>query len=329
MEHSVLIVDDSKLARALLKKTLTEIDNVVFFISEASNGQEALSLCRTKPFDFIFLDLTMPQMNGYEVLQQLRKEKINIPVFVVSADIQPKAKERVLELGAKAFIRKNIDTPNIKQILVEHQILIPKPTFTDDHYEVLREIINIGMGQAGAALAELLDTFVELTVPHVTIIAANQVSEIVENVMEYPGEITAVRQAFYNHLNGEAIVIYSQEGCKELGDLLGYDKTNEAISDQELLLDVGNILVGACLNGISMQLSSEHSLSFSSPSILGENTSLSSLFITHDISWKSALLLKVAFRLENRAFSSHILVFMPEQSIHYICRALDKWIEDL
>ncbi|RJP33649.1 MAG: hypothetical protein C4527_04110 [Candidatus Omnitrophota bacterium] len=200
---------------------------------------------------------------------------------------------------------------------------------SEDHYEVLREIINIGMGQAGAALAKLLDTFVELAVPNVTMIDAHQLTSVVAEVVDDPGEITAIRQAFYNQLHGEALVIYNRQGCRELADLLGYDDEDIDRSDQELLLDVGNILVGACMNGIAEQLNPGHELSFSPPSLFCENMPPDRLFSHHETSWNYALLLKVAFRLEQRAFSSHILIFMPEQSIDYLIQALDKWIEAL
>ncbi|RJP33648.1 MAG: response regulator [Candidatus Omnitrophota bacterium] len=123
MVLSVLIVDDSKLARALLKKALSGIDTIQLEITEASDGEDALRQCRENRPDLLFLDLTMPVINGYEVLQALQNEKIDVPVFVVSADIQPKAQERVFELGAKAFIRKNIDTSQIEQILKDHQVI--------------------------------------------------------------------------------------------------------------------------------------------------------------------------------------------------------------
>jgi len=53
----------------------------------------------------MFLDLTMPEMDGYEVLEALQKEDLNSFVIVVTADIQPVAQERVLKMGAIAFVK--------------------------------------------------------------------------------------------------------------------------------------------------------------------------------------------------------------------------------
>ena len=72
----------------------------------------------------MFLDLTMPEMDGYEVLETLRKEDLNCLVIVVSADIQPRAQERVLGLGAIAFIKKPVDAQKVETVLRQYGILV-------------------------------------------------------------------------------------------------------------------------------------------------------------------------------------------------------------
>jgi len=115
MVLKTLITDDSRLARTFLKKALCDIEEIE--ILEAVNGKEALELCREHQFDFIFLDLTMPEMDGYQFLEALKAENLKFFIIVVSADIQPKAKERVIELGAKTFIDKPIDFGKVLDIL--------------------------------------------------------------------------------------------------------------------------------------------------------------------------------------------------------------------
>jgi len=61
--------------------------------------------------------LTMPEMDGYEVLETVRREGLNCLVIVVSADIQPLAQERVLALGAVAFIKKSVDADKVEAVL--------------------------------------------------------------------------------------------------------------------------------------------------------------------------------------------------------------------
>ena len=92
-------------------------------ITQAANGKEALDAYHAGKADVMFLDLTMPVMDGYEVLETLKKDGLNTFVIVVSADIQPKAQERVMSLGAMAFIKKPVNTDEVTRILKEFGII--------------------------------------------------------------------------------------------------------------------------------------------------------------------------------------------------------------
>ncbi|PHS56853.1 MAG: two-component system response regulator, partial [Alteromonas sp.] len=88
MALSVLVTDDSKLSRRSVKKSLPpELD---YDISEATNGQEAIDLLAENTFDLVLLDLTMPDVDGVDVLEYLSKREQCFPnVIVISADFQP------------------------------------------------------------------------------------------------------------------------------------------------------------------------------------------------------------------------------------------------
>jgi len=111
-----LVVDDSKLARLSLVKSL-KINREEAEIFQATNGLEALELMKQEHTDIVFLDLTMPHMDGYTVLPKLLEINANAKVVVVSADIQTKAKERVIALGAQLHIQKPINADKMKEIL--------------------------------------------------------------------------------------------------------------------------------------------------------------------------------------------------------------------
>ena len=121
MAIPILVVDDSAMSRKLVIKALPQEWDVE--ISQAANGQEALTLCKSDKPQVMLLDLTMPVMDGFEVLEALKAEGLSPFVIVISADVQPKAQERVKELGAGAFLRKPIKTEEIKQVLMDHGLL--------------------------------------------------------------------------------------------------------------------------------------------------------------------------------------------------------------
>ncbi|MBF0521220.1 MAG: response regulator [Nitrospirae bacterium] len=118
MGMSIVVVDDSRSARKILCKELQELfDAADVTIEEAVNGLEALQCARSGKYDLMFLDLTMPEMDGFEVLRTIKAEGLKIKVIVLSADIQPKAQTLVRELGALEFMCKPLDCDAVLEVL--------------------------------------------------------------------------------------------------------------------------------------------------------------------------------------------------------------------
>lgn len=104
---SILIVEDEKpLSHALELK----LQHEGYDVSVASNGRECLELVDKKQFDLVLLDLIMPEMDGFQVLEELKKLSKPPVVFILSNLSQKEDEDRVLELGAKKFFIKS-DTP--------------------------------------------------------------------------------------------------------------------------------------------------------------------------------------------------------------------------
>jgi CheY-like chemotaxis protein len=121
MATNVLICDDSSFARKQMKRALPEgWDVEVHFAADGVEGVEAI---RAGKGEVVFLDLTMPNLDGYGVLEAIRREDLPAMVIVVSGDIQPDAQERVRKLGAMAFIKKPIDQEKARAVLTEYGIL--------------------------------------------------------------------------------------------------------------------------------------------------------------------------------------------------------------
>ena len=102
MGYTILIADDEPEIRNLLRLYL---ENENYQIIEAKDGREALSLLREKKPDLCLLDIMMPEMDGYHVLQELRKES-NIPVIILSAKDADSEKILGLNLGADDYLAK-------------------------------------------------------------------------------------------------------------------------------------------------------------------------------------------------------------------------------
>ncbi|MCG3692760.1 response regulator [Aliarcobacter butzleri] len=113
----VLVTDDSKMARKMVVKSLEESTIKDLEIFEAQNGQEAIDLYKEISPKIVFLDLTMPIMDGFEALKRIKEIDENAKVVIISADIQKLSMDRVRELGAFNFIKKPIDSLKMQQIL--------------------------------------------------------------------------------------------------------------------------------------------------------------------------------------------------------------------
>lgn len=121
MSLPILVVDDSAMARKMLIKSLPPDWDVE--ISQAENGVQAIEAYRAGKAAVMFLDLTMPVLDGFGVLEALRKEDLNSMVIVVSADIQPVAQERVMSMGAIAFVKKPVSSELISTVLKQYGVI--------------------------------------------------------------------------------------------------------------------------------------------------------------------------------------------------------------
>lgn len=121
MAIKLTIADDSKMSRKSIIRALPEGWDVE--IHEAQNGKEALKNYVDGLADVMFLDLTMPELDGFGVLEHLHSADARCVVIVISADIQPYAQERVHQLGAATFIQKPLDPEQLKQVLHEVGLL--------------------------------------------------------------------------------------------------------------------------------------------------------------------------------------------------------------
>jgi two-component system chemotaxis response regulator CheY len=121
MSFNVLIVDDSKSMRGVIKKIISISGVKMNQCFEAGNGKEALNVLADDWVDVIMSDINMPEMNGFELLEELQKDDLlkNIPVVVITTESSEERMQYALNLGAKGFIKKPFLPEDIKRILHE------------------------------------------------------------------------------------------------------------------------------------------------------------------------------------------------------------------
>jgi len=99
----ILIVDDSSFQRRLVRGLLTRMGHEV---SEADSGSAGLDALETEAPDLMIVDLLMPDLTGYQVLERLQWSSVATPRIVLTADVQDAARLQCLELGASHVLNK-------------------------------------------------------------------------------------------------------------------------------------------------------------------------------------------------------------------------------
>ena len=103
----ILVIEDEKPMAHALELKLTHAG---FSVQSIGNGEEGLALMEKEKFDLVLLDLVMPKMDGFGVLEEMKKKGIETPVMVQSNLAQEEDESRVKALGAKEFFIKS-NTP--------------------------------------------------------------------------------------------------------------------------------------------------------------------------------------------------------------------------
>lgn len=128
---SVLVVDDHPAIRSTMMDILNEEG---FAASQAVNGHEALDMCNENEYDFVLLDVQMPDMNGIEVLSKLRESNETKTKFIFfSAYSVPELEEQALALGSYAFLRKPIKVEKIISLIRDKRGIPILIHLADDH----------------------------------------------------------------------------------------------------------------------------------------------------------------------------------------------------
>lgn len=115
-DHSgghLLVVNDNSVNRLLLGRYLQQQGHMVAY---AENGRQAVDMLRAQPFEMMLLDIEMPEMNGYQVLEQMRSDARlrDLPIIVTSALDEMDSVVKCIQMGAEDYLTKPIDQVLLK-----------------------------------------------------------------------------------------------------------------------------------------------------------------------------------------------------------------------
>lgn len=199
---------------------------------------------------------------------------------------------------------------------------------TEDQRDCLQEITNVAMGQAGAHLARLLDVFVVLSIPHVSVLNPTDIAMALQS-LDHDGKdnlVHGVCQGFIGGgIAGEAMLIFTGTDFDDLARLLKYDRVPDEQARYELLMDTANVLNGACLRGLAEQLDTH--FSFGPPMLLGQHCNIADLLHNNNMKWKQALVVEINYAIENHKINCDLLLVIAEHSIHGLVEKLNYLLD--
>ncbi|VVP29471.1 Chemotaxis response regulator protein-glutamate methylesterase [Pseudomonas fluorescens] len=322
----LLVCDDSNMARKQVLRALPADWPVS--VTEAGNGREAMEAIRRGLGQVVLLDLTMPEMDGYQVLSALRAEGLKAQVIVISGDIQEEAVRRVHELGALAFLKKPFDENQLRQTLSQLGLLTkpgqaslgsrPAANTVISFHDAFRETVNVAIGRAAALIAQVLGVFVQLPVPNVNILEVGELHMALTDASNSK-QLTAICQGFIGSgIAGEALLMFHDSEIADIAQLMQRQSTD--YSDLEMLLDLSSVLIGACLSSIAEQI--DVVFSQGHPQILGQHAAIDELIRVNSKRWKKTLAVEISYSLEGHDIRFDLLLLFTEDSIERLTHKL-------
>ena len=132
----ILVVDDHKPNRIKISFAVKKLGHTA---DVAEDGRQALAMLREQPFDLVLLDIIMPELDGYQVLEHMKADSAlrDIPVIVISAEQEMESVVKGIELGAADYLPKTFDP-----VLLKARIgaCLEKKRFRDKEIEYLRQV---------------------------------------------------------------------------------------------------------------------------------------------------------------------------------------------
>ena len=112
-QYSLLVVDDNEMNRDLLTRRLKRQG---YRVTVAVDGRQALEILNREDFNLVLLDIMLPEMNGYQVLEQLKADQSlsHIPVIITTALDEADGKAKCIELGAEDYLTKPFNPVMLK-----------------------------------------------------------------------------------------------------------------------------------------------------------------------------------------------------------------------
>ena len=191
--------------------------------------------------------------------------------------------------------------------------------------DALVELINIGFGRAAAALSKLTGHRVQLEVPQVTMCPIEEMADRLRPMLA--NELATVHQIFSGPVDGDALLVLDQHSAAILKELLTDEPALPLEIDRsarEVITEIGNILLNACLGTFGNLLKVQ--VSFSVPHLTLDTLAsvVESIAVDRE-GLRYALIVHSSFRLRDSSLTGYLVIVLGVASIERLIAALERW----
>lgn len=198
--------------------------------------------------------------------------------------------------------------------------------FDEKYLDILRELVNIGVGNGGSILNTLINSHIELQVPEVTVLEYEEMEKRIEAFG--PMKHDVIYLPFHGHISGSAQIILTIKSADSLANLLSRinnEKSPTKVYITDTLKEVGNIIINSVLGTISNNI--YFHFNYSAPIFYEGN--VEKLLLRRGKDFKSKYLLaQTVFSVDHLNISGTIIILFKEDAFEELLHALNVYLVD-
>jgi chemotaxis protein CheC len=205
-----------------------------------------------------------------------------------------------------------------------------KEMITTEETDTLQEIMNIAFGRAASDLAEYVDIFVILNPPIIKVLQAFDLPSYLNNEIKDYDKVSVVEQNFWGKFKGNAFLVFPSGTGKRMISL--FDSENKFFEsepthelEKETFLEIGNILIGACIGKIAELLGDV--TTYSPPRVVVENGFRGVVYDNLSDPDNLAIVLRTVFEFNEKNVSGYMFILTKQESFAWLKTAVHKFLD--
>jgi len=205
--------------------------------------------------------------------------------------------------------------------------------FSELELDALQEAMNIGFGQAAAALSDVISMHVVMHVPKISQIDQDAIANFIHQEVENPQAYSMVEQFFLGHFNGTSFLVLPEEDSRKLVHLFQIGPTDDfsessmASLEREVILELGNIIIGACVGKVAEIL--EDQVHYTPPHYVSGPLSPELIRQHVNTDGSLALVFKTVFHFEQHDVIGFLFLVTGDDSTFWLKQAVGQMLEGL